>query len=1024
MDDDSSFLDLSKLMLLDINDHLLIEPASSVDQAISLLAKQNFDVIVSDYEMPIKNGLDFLKILRQDQKNSIPFILFTGKGREEVAIQALNLGADGYINKQGNPETVFGELAHGIRLSHARRTAQIRTKEEELLRNILLDNFPCTALILEKNTRKIVFSNKIAQDQGALPGRTCYNTCAQRDTPCPFCLAPKVWETNTPQMLEVEYDGKFYRGVWVPYSETLYAHYIFDITELKKTQDLLKDSLNTYQSLINGMTETAWVLDFQGNVLEVNDAAVEVLGYSKDELLKIGIGGIDKRLTKKQVADLIHSLPAKKRRVFETVHTSKSGVEIPVEISSSLITYNGKEAILSIARNVSERKKTEELMRSKEQQWATTVKSIGDAVITTDAKGRIEFMNKVAEELTGWSNKAALGKPLAEVFRILNEESRLPVEDPVAKVIKTGHIVGLANHTLLVRKDGSEIPIDDSGAPIFDDKRRIMGVVLIFRDITERRALEKELALSQKKYKSLFSEMSEGVCLHEVMYDDKGDAVDYKILDVNTAYEKITGLKRNQAVGQRASILYGTNPAPYLDIYAKVAKSGESYAFETYFPPMQKYFLISVFSPQKDQFATVFIDITESKKEHEELQKTATERELLLEGARSLLRNQSFEAAARKLFDTCKKLTGATAGYVALLSDDGSENKVLFLDAGGLKCTVDESLPMPIRGLRETAYRTGKAVYENNFSASDWTKYLPDGHVHLSNVMFAPLIIKGVAVGLIGLANKPTDFTDRDAKMAASFGDYAAIALNNSWSLKTLQEREQEVSKTLAQLNAANTKLRALNEKLQVVGSLTRHDVKNKLAVAQGNAYLLKKHLKDNTELIKYVEAIESAIQQSDKLFEFSRLYEKIGVEEQTPINAADSFNKAVALFPNLPLRVINHCAGLTVTADTMLSQLFYNLIDNTLKHGKNATQIKLYNISNGSQIKLIYEDNGVGIAPENKAKIFSGSFTTGGSGLGLKLVKKMIEAYGWSIQETGIPGQGTRFEITLPKQVPTTFSH
>jgi hypothetical protein len=160
--------------------------------------------------------------------------LFTGKGREEVAIKALNLGADGYFNKQGSPETVYGELAHGIRTAFAHKETQERSKKEETLRTILLDNLPCTALILEKGTRTIVASNKIAQDLGAVPGQTCFGTCANRGVPCKFCLAPKLWETNQAQSLEVEHEGKYYKGIWVPYSDALYIHYILDITEQKK----------------------------------------------------------------------------------------------------------------------------------------------------------------------------------------------------------------------------------------------------------------------------------------------------------------------------------------------------------------------------------------------------------------------------------------------------------------------------------------------------------------------------------------------------------------------------------------------------------------------------------------------------------------------------------------------------------------------------------------------------------------------------------------------------------------------
>ena len=129
----------------------------------------------------------------------------------------------------------------------------------------------------------------------------------------------------------------------------------------------------------------------------------------------------------------------------------------------------------------------ERKLRESEQRFATTLASIGDAVISTDTEGRVAFMNPVAERLTGWTLQEALHTPAAEVFHIVNEHTRHEVESPVTKVLREGGIVGLANHTLLLRRDGTEVPIDDSGAPIKNQNGSITGVVLVFRDITERR---------------------------------------------------------------------------------------------------------------------------------------------------------------------------------------------------------------------------------------------------------------------------------------------------------------------------------------------------------------------------------------------------------------------------------------------------------------------------------------------------------------------------------------------------------
>ncbi|WP_286162099.1 PAS domain S-box protein [Burkholderia sp. WP9] len=132
----------------------------------------------------------------------------------------------------------------------------------------------------------------------------------------------------------------------------------------------------------------------------------------------------------------------------------------------------------------------ERRLRESEQRYAVTLSSIGDAVIATDRESRINFINPVAEALTGWPREAAMGRPLAEVFRVINETTRAPAEDPVAAVLAAGTIVGLANHTVLLARDGREIAIDDSGSPIVDERGDILGVVLVFRDVTQRRRAE------------------------------------------------------------------------------------------------------------------------------------------------------------------------------------------------------------------------------------------------------------------------------------------------------------------------------------------------------------------------------------------------------------------------------------------------------------------------------------------------------------------------------------------------------
>jgi PAS domain S-box-containing protein len=178
-------------------------------------------------------------------------------------------------------------------------------------------------------------------------------------------------------------------------------------------------------------------------------------------------------------------------------------------------------------------------------------------------------------------------------------------------------------------------------------------------------------------------------------------------------------------------------------------------------------------------------------------QKRQDEITALLEASRAVHEYHDFKSSAKVIFDICKNLIGATSGYIALLSKDGAENEVLFLESGGLSCAVDPKLPMPIRGLRAEAYHKAKAIYHNDFSNSDFLKFMPKGHVRLRNVLFAPMIIQEKTIGLFGLANKPEGFTDNDAKMATAFGELAGIALINKRTEEALREERDKVKNYL-----------------------------------------------------------------------------------------------------------------------------------------------------------------------------------------------------------------------------------
>lgn len=211
------------------------------------------------------------------------------------------------------------------------------------------------------------------------------------------------------------------------------------------------------------------------------------------------------------------------------------------------------------------------------QEWfRVTLASIGDAVIATDVRGRVTFMNQAAQNLTGYNGDEAIGLPVETVFRIVNEETRQPAETPVSRVLAAGKVVGLTNHTLLIARDGSEYSIADSAAPIRDDAERIIGVVMVFQDITARRAAEEAARKMAAEYEALFH----GTSMPMFIVDGLPDG-SFRYRRCNAASERTTGLTQAMIAGK--NVRQVMREAEGADFERYLARCRDSKAAVSYF---------------------------------------------------------------------------------------------------------------------------------------------------------------------------------------------------------------------------------------------------------------------------------------------------------------------------------------------------------------------------------------------------------------------------------------------------------
>ena len=277
-------------------------------------------------------------------------------------------------------------------------------------------------------------------------------------------------------------------------------------------------------NIIASMVDALIVVSPAGVIETVNAATVRLLGYAEEEL----VGQPLTRIFDNEVlpaADLAVLAEKEATRGLNVDFRSCGGEIVTMSLSGSamhdqageiqaiiLVAHDIREltrlvaelnaANLQLKEEVADRTEAERALADEKERLAVTLRSIGDGVITSDIQGRVVLINKVAETLTGWTQAEAMGQPFSEVFHIINQKTRRPCTNPVEKVLTTGQIIGLANHTVLIAKDGSERSVADSAAPIHDRESRVIGVVLVFRDVTEEERLEQEL-LKVKKLESI-----------------------------------------------------------------------------------------------------------------------------------------------------------------------------------------------------------------------------------------------------------------------------------------------------------------------------------------------------------------------------------------------------------------------------------------------------------------------------------------------------------------------------------------
>lgn len=449
------------------------------------------------------------------------------------------------------------------------------------------------------------------------------------------------------------------------------------------------------------------------------------------------------------------------------------------------------------------------------------------SILIADTESRIMLMNPAAERLTGWTAEESLGRPIQRVLHLIDTRNRRQFEDVVVRVLHGRSRIDLVNHTALATRDGREVPVECSASPVIDTAGQLMGVVLVLHNLTVRKQVEvtQEFLVQcacQKPGENFFQALArhlglslgmDYVCIDRL----EGDALLAQTVAIfcdGEFQDNVVYALKDTPCGDVVGKTICCFPAQVRNLFPRDAvlqqMKAESYVGTTLWGhdgrPIGLIAVIGRKPLQDPDLAQTLLrsvaqrtasELERSRAEEtlrltlKESQQRQSEVAALLKGARSVITHTEFLPAARAIFDSCKALTGASAGYIALLAHNKQEYELLFLDSGGAECSLDPSLPMPVRGLRAEAYRARKAVYDNTFARGAHARLIPNGHMALENVLFAPLLLGDEAVGLLGLANKPGGFTENDAQLASAFAELAAVALHNSQNIELRRDSEE-----------------------------------------------------------------------------------------------------------------------------------------------------------------------------------------------------------------------------------------
>ena len=741
---------------------------------------------------------------------------------------------------------------------------------------------------------------------------------------------------------------------------------VTDITRQKETERELKRSELRFLAVSENAGSWIWEIDAEGVYRYSSPAVMRILGYRPDELVgKMHFYDLFDPAGREDQKTAMLAIYARQEPFYGSVNLSRHKTGAPVLLNSSGAPAFDEAGRFSgycgVDEDITEQKRALEALRESEAKYRLLADNVHDVIWTAGLDMHLTYISPSVMELRGLTPEEAMAETIRDALTPASYEVIMQAREQGMRKLQGdppasgGRVLELEFY----RKDGSTVWTETAIALAFDSSRRPAGVVGVMRDITQRKQVEDALRKSRQLL---------------------GEAMDLAHL-VNWEYDLASGMF---TFDDRFYALYGTTA----EREGGYLMPAEVYAREFVYPDDRH-----LVGEEVERAETTTDPHYSARLEHRiirrdgeirhiivrvEITKDADGRTIKTHGANQDITDiRKAEEALQESEEKFRSLVETSPGMIWEIDPRGVFRYISPMVQTILGYAPEEITGKTIADLIPEESRSSimQELARHLSSEGPIPPFeVPARHRNGRDMMIEirPSRIIGTDSRLAGLRGVAYDITER--------------------------KRAEEA-------------LQLANRQLNLLGSITRHDLLNKITVILGNLKLAEKKCTD-PGLMEHLAKIRSATGAIKSQIEFTRIYQKLGTHEPQWI-AIESVMPTSHVPPGITLDA--EVRGISVLADPMLERVFFNLLDNSIRHGQQVTAIRVFTEPSGSDLVMFWEDNGIGIPDDEKEKIFEREFGAN-TGLGMFLAREILSLTGITIRETGEPGRGARFEITVPK--------